>query len=424
MLRVAPSQRALYLNEAVPETELLDNSIQKGRAQLSVKARRHRPSRSRFRDSVSSTEGDDSLERRCLDSPLSSARSPLHPSLGNSSPSPDILLSSSPALRSPAFSFDSSLVRRSPEEGVAAGPTHRGRYRPLTNTSSQEALATPSPSPSRSCPSPDFTPVYLRRGRRPDSEVLVTDDSRDTSPADPGSPVIFDKKTKRRFLDLGVTLRRSYVRVRKEKSNRLSMGSREPSESPSRSSGSFVPFSWFSDSARGSVSSGGTPPCSPKLASQDCPPRKSHSQESALSEEFSPRSPPQTSSGSTADSSSRSSHPYHTLSQSSDEPTDEPLGLVSSWSTLQVCQWLQGLNMEQYIPEFSARDIDGEQLLQMDNSKLKGLGVNSYSDRSALKRRIKDIHTAADKERKAQDKLEKQKEKQRRKDLEQHRSYT
>ncbi|TKS91203.1 Neurabin-1 Neurabin-I [Collichthys lucidus] len=52
------------LNEAIPETELLDNSIQKGRAQLSVKARRHRPSRSRYRDSVSSTEGDDSLERK------------------------------------------------------------------------------------------------------------------------------------------------------------------------------------------------------------------------------------------------------------------------------------------------------------------------------------------------------------------------
>ncbi|CAL8282463.1 unnamed protein product [Boreogadus saida] len=52
------------LNEAVPETELLDNSIQKGRAQLSVKSRRQRPSRSRYRDSVSSTEGDDSLERK------------------------------------------------------------------------------------------------------------------------------------------------------------------------------------------------------------------------------------------------------------------------------------------------------------------------------------------------------------------------
>ncbi|CDQ97361.1 unnamed protein product [Oncorhynchus mykiss] len=140
-------------------------------------------------------------------------------------------------------------------------------------------VTTPNSSPSKSCPSSDCSPVYIRRARRPDSEVLVSEDSRDTSPADPGNnSLIFDKKTKRRFLDLGVTLRRSYVRVRKDKSNRLSMGSREPSESPSRSSGSFVPFSWFTDSTRGSVSSGATPPCSPKLVSQDCSPRKSNSQ--------------------------------------------------------------------------------------------------------------------------------------------------
>ncbi|XP_056256784.1 sterile alpha motif domain-containing protein 14, partial [Seriola aureovittata] len=406
------------LNEAIPETELLDNSIQKGRAQLSVKSRRHRPSRSRYRDSVSSTEGDDSLDRK--DSPLHSARSPLHLAMRGSSPSPDSLLSA----RSPAFSFDTSLVRRSPEDGSAslAAPP-RGRYHQLTNATSQEALVTPSSSPSKSCPSSDSSPVYMRRNRRPDSEVLVSDTSRDTSPADPGSPtVVFDKKTKRRFLDLGVTLRRSYIRVRKEKSNRLSVGSREPSESPSRSSGSFVPFSWFTE-GRGSLSSSGTPPCSPKIPPLGSPrPRKSHSQESALSEEF---SPPHTSSSTSPpvdSSSSRSSHPYHTLSQSSDEPSDDPSCVVSSWTTQQVCQWLRGLNMEQYVPEFSARDVDGQQLLQMDGNKLKSLGVLSSSDRNALKRRIKDIHSAAEKEKKALDKLEKQKEKQRRKDQEQRRN--
>ncbi|XP_056144348.1 sterile alpha motif domain-containing protein 14 [Lampris incognitus] len=416
------TENVFDLNEAIPETELLDNSIQKGRAQLSVKSRRHRPSRSRYRDSVSSTEGDDSLERKYQDNPINSARSPLHMTTRGSSPSPDPLLPS----RSPAFSFDASLVRRTLDDGgTSLAPPPRGRYRQLTNTTSQEALVTPASSPSKSCGSSECSPVYMRRNRRPDSEVLVSDNSRDTSPADPGSPpVIFDKKTKRRFLDLGVTLRRSYVRVRKDKSNRLSMGSREPSESPSRSSGSFVPFSWFTE-GRGSVSSSGTNSCSPKappLGSTS--PRKSHSQESALSEEFSPRSPPHTTSSISpaADSSSRSSHPYHTLSQSSDEPFDEPMCLVSSWTTQQVCQWLRGLNMEQYVPEFSARDIDGQQLLQMDGSKLKGLGVVNSSDRGALKRRIKDIHAAAEKERKALDKLEKQKEKQRRKDQEQRRN--
>lgn len=124
------------LNEAIPETELLDNSIQKGRAQLSVKTRRHRPSRSRYRDSVSSTEGDDSLDRKvggllqvhqrvhgwrrsrfvhisvCVcfqDSTTHSARSPLHLAMRGSSPSPDSLLSA----RSPGFTFDTSLVRPS-----------------------------------------------------------------------------------------------------------------------------------------------------------------------------------------------------------------------------------------------------------------------------------------------------------------------
>ncbi|XP_068458071.1 sterile alpha motif domain-containing protein 14 isoform X2 [Clinocottus analis] len=435
MMMSEDTDNVFDLNE-VPETELLDSSIQKGRAQLSVKARRSRPSRSRYRDSVSSTEGEDSLEIK--ENPLHSARSPLQLATRGSSPSPGSLLST----RSPAFSFDSSLVRCSPEdEGASLAAPPRGRYRQLTNATSQEALVTPCSSPSRSCPTADYSRVYMRRSRRPDSEVLVSDSSRDTSPADSGSPtVVFDKKTKRRFLDLGVTLRRSYIRVRKDKSNRLSMGSREPSESPSRASGSFVPFSWFTE-GRGSLSSG-TPPGSPRAGSpRAVSPRAGHpitgspragspragprpcrslSQESALSEEFSPPLPHTSSSSSPPvdSSSSRSSHPYHTLSQSSDEPFEDPSSLASSWTSQQVCDWLRGLNMEQYVPEFSARDVDGEQLLQMDGNKLKALGMLSSSDRNVLKRRIKDLHSAAEKERKAL----RQKEKQRRRDNEHRRN--
>ncbi|KAK5885674.1 hypothetical protein CesoFtcFv8_019363 [Champsocephalus esox] len=391
------------LNE-VPETELLDSSIQKGRAQLSVRARRQRPSRSRYRDSVSSTEGDDSLERK--ESPLHSTHSthsPLHLAVRGSSPSPDSLRSA----RSPAFSFDSSLVRRSPDhEGVSLAAPPRGRYRQLTNATSQEALVTPSSPPSsRSCPPTDCPRVYMRRSRRPDSEVLVSDSSRDTSPGDPGSPtVVFDKKTKRRFLDLGVTLRRSYIRVRKDKSSRLSVGSRDPSESPSRSS-SFVPFSWFSE-GRGSISSSGTPPPSPKAPPPASPrPRRAQSQESALSEDFSPPA-----------DSCRSSHPYQTLS--SDEPAEDTSCPASSWTCEQVCDWLRGIHMEQYVPEFNVGDIDGEQLLQMDSDKMKDLGVFSSSHRSALKRRVKDLLSAAEKEKKAL----RQKEKQRRRNNETHRN--
>lgn len=55
---------SLDLNEAVPETERLDSKALKTRAQLSVKNRRQRPTRTRLYDSVSSTDGEDSLERK------------------------------------------------------------------------------------------------------------------------------------------------------------------------------------------------------------------------------------------------------------------------------------------------------------------------------------------------------------------------
>ncbi|TNM97126.1 hypothetical protein fugu_015282 [Takifugu bimaculatus] len=138
---------------------------------------------------------------------------------------------------------------------------------------------------------------------------------------------------------------------------------REPSESPSRSSGSPVTFSWFSE-GRGTLS----PSCSSKLSPLSSPRhQKPHSQ-----------------------------------------VWEEPLSPMSSWTTQQVCQWLKGLNLEQYVPEFSANEVDGRQLLQMDGKALKGLGVLSASDRAALKRRIKDVQSAAEKQRKAVEKMEKQ----------------
>ncbi|MEJ1280936.1 hypothetical protein NN561_011883 [Cricetulus griseus] len=59
-----PLSNSTDLNEAVPETERLDSKALKTRAQLSVKNRRQRPTRTRLYDSVSSTDGEDSLERK------------------------------------------------------------------------------------------------------------------------------------------------------------------------------------------------------------------------------------------------------------------------------------------------------------------------------------------------------------------------
>uniref|UniRef100_UPI00398F46A1 sterile alpha motif domain-containing protein 14 n=1 Tax=Pristiophorus japonicus TaxID=55135 RepID=UPI00398F46A1 len=422
-------------NEVIPETERLDSSLQKARAQLSVKARRQRPSRSQLRDSISSTEGDDSLERKATDSygsPLHSMRSPLHSSLRGSSPSSESVISSaSPSQRAASFSFDVNIVRRAFEEGEQTSMAMT-RYQTLTDASSQEALGlTPTSSPSKSCHSSDTSPVHMRRERRTEKHSEGSEESKETSPAEPASPTVgLDRKARRKFLDLGVQLRRSSStkgRKAEKAANRMSTGSRESFESPISILASaksavpqFVPFSWFTDSSKGSTSSSGTmsPACSPRMSSQGPAPKKSASQDSTLSEDSSPRSgSPRMLSSSPAESRAA---PTHTLSLSSDEFLDEgqPYCLVSTWTTQQVSHWLIGLNMDHYVSEFTTGNVDGEQLLHLDGSKLKALGVTNSQDRAAIKRKIKDMNAAVEKERKALEKLEKQKEKQKKKEQE------
>lgn len=44
---------------------------------------------------------------------------------------------------------------------------------------------------------------------------------------------------------------------------------------------------------------------------------------------------------------------------------------ITEWTSQQVARWLMGLNLEHHIPEFTAKNIDGEQLLQLDSAELK-----------------------------------------------------
>uniref|UniRef100_A0A8C5IVS6 Sterile alpha motif domain containing 14 n=1 Tax=Junco hyemalis TaxID=40217 RepID=A0A8C5IVS6_JUNHY len=196
------------------------------------------------------------------------------------------------------------------------------------------------------------------------------------SPPSPASPTVgLDKKTRRKFLDLGVTLRRaSSGKSRKEKSsNRLSMGSRDVSEGPGRPSGSpFLPFSWFSDSARGSPGPA-SPAGSPRH--EGLSPPKSASQDSELSED----SPPSSASP-RLPGPPKCSYPYHTLSQSSDELLEEPAGAAAGWTCGQVGQWLQSLGLERYVREFAERGVDGSRLLLLDGAKLKVRGRGGCRD--------------------------------------------
>ncbi|XP_040328567.1 neurabin-1 isoform X13 [Herpailurus yagouaroundi] len=92
---------------------------------------------------------------------------------------------------------------------------------------------------------------------------------------------------------------------------------------------------------------------------------------------------------------------------------------VHEWSVQQVSHWLMSLNLEQYVSEFSAQNITGEQLLQLDGNKLKALGMMSSQDRAVVKKKLKEMKVSLEKARKAQEKMEKQREKLRRKEQEQ-----
>ncbi|XP_054548337.1 neurabin-1 isoform X7 [Talpa occidentalis] len=92
---------------------------------------------------------------------------------------------------------------------------------------------------------------------------------------------------------------------------------------------------------------------------------------------------------------------------------------VQEWNVQQVSHWLMSLNLEQYVSEFSAQNITGEQLLQLDGNKLKALGMTSSQDRAVVKKKLKEMKVSLEKARKAQEKMEKQREKLRRKEQEQ-----
>ncbi|XP_065803882.1 neurabin-1 isoform X2 [Labrus bergylta] len=116
----------------------------------------------------------------------------------------------------------------------------------------------------------------------------------------------------------------------------------------------------------------------------------------------------------------------HTLVLSSDEILDEGQlpkpnqnRSVTEWTSQQVARWLTGLNLEHHIPEFTAKNVDGEQLLQLESDELKALGVTSSQDRALIKKKIKDLKVLMDKAKRNREKLEKQREKLRKRELEQ-----
>ncbi|XP_046544563.1 neurabin-1-like isoform X1 [Haliotis rubra] len=87
------------------------------------------------------------------------------------------------------------------------------------------------------------------------------------------------------------------------------------------------------------------------------------------------------------------------------------------WTSEHVCRWLILLELDKYNDAFQDRNISGPQLLQMDGSKLKSLGVTNGKDRELLKKKIKELKAAIEKEKKQQEKERKAREKEQKKQM-------
>ncbi|NXM74945.1 NEB1 protein, partial [Serilophus lunatus] len=252
-------------NEAVPETERLDSKALKTRAQLSVKNKRQRPSRTRLYDSISSTDGEDSLERRpshSYSSPMHISKSPLPLCMRASSPASDSGASSlSPVASSAAISLDNLTENQEEEQH------HKGGV-----LSPYAWGDTPLSSPSKSGHSSEASPLHHPAGR---NNLQDKDGATCAQAARTTSPTIgHTEKLKRKLADLGAPLRRSSNKGKKRREKeaiRVTYGSRTVREMLQKSANSkslaerssslphCVPFTWYGESSKGSNSSSNLP---------------------------------------------------------------------------------------------------------------------------------------------------------------------
>uniref|UniRef100_A0A8D2I994 Protein phosphatase 1 regulatory subunit 9A n=1 Tax=Urocitellus parryii TaxID=9999 RepID=A0A8D2I994_UROPR len=364
------------LNEAVPETERLDSKVLKTRAQLSVKNRRQRPTRTRLYDSVSSTDGEDSLERK----PSNSLYNLMH--ITKSVP-PKGLRTSSPESDSgvPPLTPVASHVPFSPDHiaEFQEGPLHPERG-PFSSVWGDTSLSSPSKSDHDMEEPPCPHQATRKKILREKDDAKCPKSLRASS-----SLVKQGGKIRRKFVDLGAPLRRNSNKGKKWKEkekevNRFSAGSRifrgrlenwkakPPSAAQASTRSPCMPFSWFNESRKGSYSFRNLP--SPTSPLQPPPETlisdKTGSKNFTFNDDFSP------SSTSSADLSGLGAEPKTPgLSQSLALSSDEALGMASS------------------------------------------------QDRAVVKKKLKEMKMSLEKARKAQEKMEKQREKLRRKEQEQ-----
>nr|XP_045244747.1 neurabin-1 isoform X9 [Macaca fascicularis] len=399
------------LNEAVPETERLDSKALKTRAQLSVKNRRQRPSRTRLYDSVSSTDGEDSLERK----PSNSFYNHMHitkllPPKGlRTSPESD---SGVPPL-TPVDSnvpFSSDHIAEFQEEPLDP------EVGPLSSMWGDTSLF----STSKSDHDMEESPCHHQTSNK--KILQEKDDAKDPKSLRASSSLVVQGgKIKQKFVDLGTPLRRNSNKGKKWKekeASRFSAGSRifrgrlenwtpKPRSAAQTSTRSpCMPFSWFNDSRKGSYSFRNLP--APTSSLQPSP-------ETLISDK----------------KGSKVENTWITKANKRN-PNPSSSSIFGRHSQLMSVVWIQETNNFTFNDDFSpsstsSADLSGlgaepktpglSQSLALSSDE--ALGMTASQDRAVVKKKLKEMKMSLEKARKAQEKMEKQREKLRRKEQEQ-----
>uniref|UniRef100_A0A8C4ITQ9 Protein phosphatase 1 regulatory subunit 9A-like A n=1 Tax=Dicentrarchus labrax TaxID=13489 RepID=A0A8C4ITQ9_DICLA len=306
-------------SDLVPETERLDTSAHKAKGLLAQKAKRQPPSRTKLKESLAVSSSHSQVSQQQLIA--------IH-----------CLICSKPKPHSKDGSRSKAELSSSPSLSPSLGD-------------SVESSGSPSLSPPKETLSPHSPSGFMRSAKKRESKGKGKELKEELNEASPTG------KPKRRFPDFG-GLRKSGGKGKKhdKEAMRASLDSRGSAELLEESGGNLspadsmtsiptcMPFSWFGDKER----------------DRDREP-----------------------------SSSSSSLPYAATETSSEQSQDrknktlddEPVATgkeyqwqnrpVSEWTNQQVCHWLMGMNMDQYTPEFTAKGVDGQQLLYLDSDKLK-----------------------------------------------------
>ncbi|KAM9304778.1 neurabin-1-like [Gastrophryne carolinensis] len=398
----------------VGDIQRLDTSAHKAKAQLALKVRRQRPSRNKLKEPFTSagqsayTEEEDDEETAPSEwvTPCEKITEDAEEQLVESPVQDDDQRTEKSRV---AESLGSPL-ESNPPISTSSSPTHR------TNT---ETILTSSQSPPGEGLVQNSSSGYNRNTKLRESKgkgKVAKEERSDDKATDLNEAT---GKHKRRFPDFG-GLRKSGGKGKKQDRGSLdSRGSRELLDEGGNQSLSdpdspvptCMPFSWFGESHRESSSGSlNFPHSGGDLSSEQ--ERGQNKSRIVIDDSYSCH-PGSDLSGLVAEHSL--SGRSHTFTFSSNEALEDDVATsgkqnqwhsrpVSDWSAQQVCHWLMGMNMEQYIGEFTAKNVDGQQLMLLDSDRLKALGVSSHTDRATIKKKIKEI-------RKAQEKLEKQKEK-------------